>query len=86
MLFHVQGPKPPWLHVEKSPEHSTEIIGIFIPACDRNLVDVHASEKEEVFGMLHSNAVNTFCRIAPVSLPIDTPEVIWISIKLSCDH
>ena len=86
MLFHVQSPKSAWLHVEKSAKHSAEIIGIFIAACDCDLVDVHACEKQEIFSMLHSDTVNTFGWVAPISLPIDTPEIIRISIQLACDH
>jgi hypothetical protein len=85
VLFDVQHPKTPGLHIEESSENFAEIISVLVAARDRNFVNVHRSEQEQVLGVFHPGAMDSFRGIASVGLPIDSAKVIRVSAEFSRD-
>ena len=86
MLLDVQHSEAAGLHIKEAPENFAKIIGILVPAGDRDFVHIHRGEKEEVLRVFHSGPMNPFGGIAAESLAIDPAEVIRISMEFSRDQ
>ena len=79
----MQRSKTTGLHIKKTPENLTKIIGILVPAGHGDFVDVQRGEQEQVLRVFHSGAMNAFGGIAAVGLAVNTAEVIGVAMEFT---